>query len=181
MRSEIDIGYMAGLLDGEGSLNYTRLIDKKRLHVTQGCRINVTAVSNSNPLIVARAAEILRSWEVGHIVRETHPFFWNVDIKGKIDNKRNFLEIIFPALRGKREQAMLLLKFMEPRGSGKYVPITEADRCLLEQVKKLNHLNRLGSVTTARETGDGLKIQSELDSDAERPAETTGPTLVKTA
>ena len=179
MKSENEIGYMAALLDGEGSLNYTRLIDKRTGRVVQGCRVNVSAVSNSNPLIVAKAEVILKSWGITFKTRETHPNFWAVDIKGRIDNKRAFLETVFSSLAGKKEQARLLLQFMERRGEGKFVPITEADRYLLEQVNALNHLNHLGSVTTARESRESVKIQSELHSDVERPAEMTGPALVK--
>jgi hypothetical protein len=182
MRSEIQIGYMAALLDGEGSLNYTRLVDKRSGRVSQGCRLNVTAVSNSNPLIIGKAEEILKAWDIFFITRETHPRFWAVDIKGNIDNKRKFLKIIYEALAGKKEQARLMLQFMDRRGNGKYVPVTESDRALLQRVSLLNHSNRLGSVTTAREAfleTEEVKIQSELFGDKERPAEMPGPTLVK--
>src|ERR1700720_4856631 len=121
MRSEIEIGYMAALLDGEGSLNSTRLVDKRVGRVKQGCRLNITAVSNSNPLIVGKAEQILKSWDISYLTRETHPPFWAVDIKGKIDNKRNFLKIVYPALAGKKEQARLMLQFMDRRGAGKWV------------------------------------------------------------
>ena len=176
MRSEIQVGYMAALLDGEGSLNYTRIIDKRSGRVSQGCRVNVTAVSNSNPLIIGKAEEILKAWDIQFISRETHPRFWAVDIKGKIDNKRKFLEIIYDSLAGKKEQARLMLQFMENRGAGKYVPITESDRALLERVTYLNRLNRLGSVETAREAlpEEEVKIQSELTGDREKPAEMPG-------
>ncbi len=182
MRSEIQIGYMAALLDGEGSLNYTRIIDKRSGRVSQGCRLNVSAVSNSNPLIIGKAEEILKSWDILHVTRETHPRFWAVDIKGSIDNKRKFLKIIYEALAGKKEQARLMLQFMDRRGNGKYVPITESDRALLQRVSLLNRSNHLGSVTTARVPLSELeeeKIQSELFSDGERSAEMSGPALVK--
>lgn len=182
MTSEIQIGYMAALLDGEGSLNSTRLVDKRAGRVAQGCRINVTAVSNSNPLIVGKAEEILKSWGVTFVTRETHPRFWAVDIKGNIDNKRKFLTIIYEALAGKKEQARLILQFMERRGAGKWVAISASDRALLQRVSLLNRSNRLGSVTTAREAflqDEEVKIQSELFGDEERSAEMSGPTLVK--
>jgi hypothetical protein len=177
MTSEIQIGYMAALLDGEGSLNYTRLLDKKSGRVSQGCRLNVTAVSNSNPLIVGKAEEILKSWGVFFVTRETHPRFWAVDIKGSIDNKRKFLKIIYNALAGKKEQARLMLKFMDRRGKGKWVRITESDRALLQRVSFLNRSNHLGSVTTARVPLPELeeeKIQSDLFGDEEKPAEMPG-------
>lgn len=182
MRSEREIGYMAALLDGEGSLNYTRLLDKRSGRVSQGCRLNVTAVSNSNPLIVGKAEQILTSWGVEHIVRETHPRFWAVDIKGTVDNKRKFLKMIYDDLVGKKEQARLMLKFMDRRRGGKRVAVTESDRALLERVTYLNRLNRLGSVTTAPDPlplTEEEKIQSELFGDKERPAEMPGPALVK--
>ena len=163
-------------------MNDTRFVHKRSGRVSEGCRLNVTAVSNSNPLIVGKAEQILKSWNVFFITRETHPGFWAVDIKGNIDNKRKFLKIIYDALAGKKEQARLMLQFMDRRGNGKWVPITESDRALLERVSQLNHLNRLGSVTTARVPLSELeeeKIQSELFGDKERPAEMPGPTLVK--
>jgi hypothetical protein len=182
MRSEIEIGYMAALLDGEGSLNYTRLVDKRSGRVSQGCRLNVTAVSNSNPLIIGRAEQILQSWDIFFVTRETHPRFWAIDIKGNIDNKRKFLRIVYEALAGKKEQARLMLQFMDRRGKGKWVPITESDKALLQRVNLLNRSNHLGSVTTAREAfleTEEVKIQSELFGDEKRSAEMTGPTLVK--
>jgi hypothetical protein len=182
MRSENEVGYMAALLDGEGSLNSTRLIDKRSGRVSQGCRINVSAVSNSNPLIVGKAEQILKSWGIIFVTRETHPRFWAVDIRGTIDNKRKFLETVYDSLAGKKEQARLLLAFMKRRGNGKSVRVTESDRALLKRVNVLNHLNHLGSVTTARESfleTEEVKIQSELFGDKESPAEMTGPALVK--
>ena len=168
---------MAALLDGEGSLNYCNMIDRRGRRRSQGCRLNVSAVSNSNPLIIAKAEAVLKSWGIEFVTRETHSHFWAVDIKGRIDNKRKFLEVIFPYLAGKREQARLLLQFMEQRGNGKRVLLTESDRYLLQQVSALNRVNRLGSVETVPEPRETVKIQSDLGSDVESLAEMSKPAL----
>jgi len=173
MLSAKDIGYIAGLLDGEGSLNFS---------TTGGWRLCISAVSNSNPLIIAKVETILDSWNIFYVTRQTHEHFWHVDIKGRVTNKRKFLEIIFDSLAGKKEQARLMLKYMERRRDGRTSFITESDKAIALRVRQLNRLNRTGSVTTARESFheiEEVKIQSELFGDEERSAEMTGPALVK--
>jgi hypothetical protein len=183
MKTDFEIGYIAGLMDGEGSINYVRQTDKRSGRVAQGCRLNVCVVANSNPLIISKVEQILERWGIQFNTRMTHPRFWQVDIVGTIDNKRKFLKIIYESLAGKKEQASLMLRFMNSRGAGKKVPVTESDLALLERVTILNRLNRLGTVETAPEPLPMVeeKIQSELFSDEESPAEMPGPALVKTA
>lgn len=170
-----DIGYIAGVLDGEGSLNFS---------TTGGWRTVISAVCNSNPLIISKVESILESWGVSYVTRQTHGHFWHVDVKGRVSNKKKFLAIIFNSLAGKKEQARLMMRFMERRSDTRSVSISESDKAIAIRVKQLNRLNRTGSVTTARESFpeiEEVKIQSELFGDEERSAEMTGPTLVKTA
>ena|ERR1700678_3830186 len=171
MKSERDIGYMAGILDGEGSLNFS---------TTGGWRTVVTAVCNSNPLIISRVESILESWGVSYVTRETHSHFWHVDIKGRVSNKKKFLGIIFDSLVGKKEQARLMMKFMERRRDATWCSISEDDKAIAARVKQLNRSNRTGSVTTARAplpVVKKAKIQSELFGDKERSAEMSDPAL----
>ena len=173
--SENEIGYIAGVLDGEGSLNFS---------TTGGWRTVVTAVCNSNPLIISRVESILESWGIFYVTRQTHAHFWHVDIKGRVGNKKKFLNIIYESLHGKKEQARLMMKFLERRTDKRSTPISETDKAIAIRVSQLNHLNRTGAVETARQALPDLnfeekKLQSELFGDKESPAETTGPTLVK--
>jgi hypothetical protein len=172
--SENDIGYMAAILDGEGSINFS---------TTGGWRACVSAVCNSNPLIISRVESILDSWGIQYVTRSTHVHFWHVDIKGRCSNKKRFLEIIFNSLSGKKEQARLMIKYMARRGDRRFVRISEMDKAIAIRVKQLNRLNRTGTVETAREAFlelvEEVKIQSELFGDKESPAEMPGPTLIK--
>jgi len=169
---------MAGLLDGEGSVSTLRTVDKRTGRVARGFRINISAVSNSNPLILAKAEQILLSWEIYFVKRQTHPQFWTLEIKGSMENKRKFLSIVYSAVAGKQEQVRLLIQFMDQRlSAAKKHPLNESECYLLEQVRALNHLNYLGTVTTAREPRESVMIQSELGSDVESAAEMTAPTL----
>jgi len=164
-----EIGYIAGLLDGEGSIYFT-------VQTTTNIRACICVVANSNPLIIARAEEILQSWGVPFATRETHLHFWHIDLKGSISDKKCFLKLIIPYLAGKKEQAKLMLAFLKRRGGTKrQVLLSDNDKSLVSRVKYLNHVNKLGSVETVRESPEKVKIQSELTGDSKRVAEMPTP------
>ena len=169
MKKSAKVGYIAGLLDGEGSIYFT-------YQTTTNVRASICVVANSNPLIIARVEEILQSWGVPFATRESHPHFWHVGLKGGISDKKCFLKVIIPFLAGKKEQAKLMMKFLSRRGGKKrQVLLSDNDKSLVSRVKYLNHVNKLGSVETVRESPEKVKIQSELTGDSKRVAEMPTP------
>ena len=133
--TEIEKAYLAGLVDGEGSITLSRAhrneMPSPELTITNTCQSLVEWVKQITNcgLIISRSPR-----------RPHHKpaFVWSV---GKTDKCLNLLQEIRPYLRVKDRQADLLLnryKASTPR-NGKYTPaVLEEKLRLVEEIRVLN-------------------------------------------
>jgi hypothetical protein len=167
--------YLAGLIDGEGCFSAWRYWNANRTdckpYWQYSCRATIT---NTNLQLM--------KWLVSHFggdyrcpreATEKHKARFEWRPKGKANLKTLLLSVL-PYLVIKREQAILLLEWID-LGYG------QAER-RLEIITKLNTLNQKGSVETDTLNGETPKIQSEHDGDTvSDPTETLGETWVELA
>ena len=182
MLTEAQIGWLAGIVDGEGNFQ----ICNNGSHLRAKC----IAITNTSPLLIERVASLIR--EAGMKCRvynlsggpSWQPQWkpaWSVEV-GQIDSMKAFLKMIRPHLVEKKERCDIVLSFIEIRHS--YRPrhrvrrtTTDEERLLALRIKELNQRGTSKSVETVRSPREIVKIQSELRSDAKRLAETTNPRL----
>jgi len=104
--SDFEIGYIAGLVDGEGCIGIHKHTDnrgKSRLHYLY------VVVSNNNP----KCLEFLKKNFNGWIIKRRQKENWNINYKWGLRSARarQLLEIIYPHLILKKEQALLGIEF----------------------------------------------------------------------
>jgi|WetSurMetagenome_2_1015567.scaffolds.fasta_scaffold609303_2 hypothetical protein len=159
MSDKAKYSYLAGIIDGEGCLT-----------IGAGRKGNVT---NYNSIImVASTSEKLIKWLQtnfgGNYYKSSRvsdkwkqAYIWRFLKKNEIEK---LLLAILPYLIIKREQAILLLEFVRlPR----YQETPEKREELFQKMKLLNKRGNDSVTTNMQETGDSVKIESELISDNE--------------
>ena len=125
----INIGYMAGIIDGEGSFNIWPAKCKS---------LNVSLqVANTNKPMIDK---LYNDAGVGRVNRAQYKegqnnwlWYWSVSSRVQLSV---LLPIVIPSLIAKKRQAQLVLKFCQRRIKG--VPLSEGDWQLRELVKKEN-------------------------------------------
>lgn len=114
-RLPLNIGYLLGLIDGEGSYQLT--VDygskRKRYFTPQ------TSIFNSDPKIISRCVEILKELDITfHVwtpkLKKGHSPVTRIVIHGIKRNKK-FLDIITKYDHAKLERAKILLEFVNRR------------------------------------------------------------------
>jgi len=127
--TEGQIGYLAGIIDGEGSFTIT----KARSY------FNVTlSVANTDLRILERCREITG---LGSIRRQPdrrgkqhRPLYvWFVTARKELCA---LLPLLIPVLVSKKEQAEVVLEYCTRRVAG--LPVSDVDRALAEKVSSLN-------------------------------------------
>jgi hypothetical protein len=185
---ESTVAYIAGLLDGEGTIGLVWNRSKGRWRAnTNHLRAQVDIVANCDERLIRFVVDTLKEWglspkTVDYRTEQRNPN-WNAAWKVflvTIDDKKKFLELIRPYLVAKQEQADIVLKFLSRRGSHTKVKTTQYERLLWAACAKLNKRGRAPEpVTTGREAGDTPKLQSELYGDIQSEAEMTSPATDK--
>ena len=118
-----DLAYTAGIVDGEGSIGFVRVEQRKRFQL-------VVSVTNTNEWLI----RWLKFSFGGSIYVERRKgkdkdlWFWQVNARKALE----FLKLILPYLKLKRPQAELGIKFTEsrPRYLGRHK--TEEERAVDE-------------------------------------------------
>lgn len=180
--SEAQIGWLAGIVDGEGSIQIT----------TNGPHLRATVIVlvNTNNALIQTASNLLTMAGIENRIgnlsggpawrKEWRPA-WNVQIM-KIDSMKAFLSMISPYLVAKKEQAEIAMQFLSRRRSYKphsrgAVKTSREDLLLRERIQKLNKRGASESVETVRPPRESEMIQSELHSDMQSQAEMPWPKL----
>ena len=109
-----NLAYLAGIIDGEGSLLITKTLSHNRY-----CYTSRLQIPNTNEGIINKICEVLDFWNInGHIEtrdrNKKHKICYVITING-VNKLIKLLPIIIPYLFGKREQAKLLLRFCKSR------------------------------------------------------------------
>lgn len=165
--TESELGWLGGIIDGEGSIG---------INGRENNRINLVAnlqLSNSSPLMIQKVIEIMDKLGVKHYIQTHHLSYVNPNhqdvykiIIGRQSQLKLFLETIIPYLLVKKPQAELVLRYVTKRvnkgasrGDSKKFPYDEEERLIAKQVFDLNRasnhrLRKQESSTTTRETAD---------------------------
>lgn len=173
-----DIGWLAGIWDGEGSIGMHQ-------HSKQdGRRVPRCSVTNTDFAIIEEASRILKLLGVGHFVqaRGFSKVNWNtrkdLTVSG-MKRCKTFLEAIFPYLKGyKKLKAVVILSFiysrlMKPGGGRKRggVPLDNLEQECIEMVA--NEFNGNPNEYTREWIDNVHKMYSELRRQYEESAEMT--------
>jgi hypothetical protein len=144
--SDLQVGYLAGIMDGEGTITFVYHKSKTDVNVIHSPVVFVCAVANSNPLIIESVTYLLRTLCIKHKVF-TPKKEWNKKAKKRpyavhvqgMDSAKAYLKVIGEFLSGKKEQATLTLEYLERRKEGQRVKeITERDLQIIETVRSMN-------------------------------------------
>jgi hypothetical protein len=144
--SGTQIGYLAGIMDGEGTVTFVYHKSRTNVNVIHSPVVYICAVANSNPLIIERVASLLDKLSIRYGIHSPKRE-WNkkavkkpyaIHLKG-MDSAKKYLKVIREALSAKKEQAELVLEYLERRKEGRRVKsITERDLLIIESVRSLN-------------------------------------------
>jgi hypothetical protein len=144
--SDLQVGYLAGIMDGEGTITFVYHKSKTNVNVIHSPVVFLCAVANSNPLIIEAVTSLLRSLGIRHKVF-TPKKEWNKKAKKRpyavhvqgMDSAKAFLKVICEHLSGKKAQAELTLEYLERRKEGQRVKeITERDLQIIATVRGMN-------------------------------------------
>jgi len=144
--SDLQVGYLAGIMDGEGTITFVYHKSKTDVNVIHSPVVFVCAVANSNPLIIESVTSLLRALGIRHKVF-TPKKEWNKKAKKRpyavhvqgMDSAKAYLKVIGEYLSGKKEQATLTLEYLERRKEGQRVKeITERDLQIIATVRDMN-------------------------------------------
>lgn len=164
---EVEKAYLAGLIDGEGTLTLERT-GTRRLCGVMGLSPKII-IANTNEAIIASSKDIFERLGVRpHIKSQSGSYknrrktiFW-VNVSG-LAKCAKILPHVIPYLRGKVGQAMILVRFIEYRGDpvvAKGKPYGDYEIGLLGQIRALNFRG-------TSETEDyGLRLASRQASDS---------------
>lgn len=147
-----DIAYVAGLFDGEGCVNVTEVKPKKGRHSPS---FQTLAQISNNDREVLNWVQSLFGGTItsNNVRRQRVTFTWRVYHK----RAKEFLEIIFPYLRIKEQQAQLLIELENSIGRRGWKPRLSEEvivyrRSIKEDLTKLNgpylHSKYLEEVTS---------------------------------
>lgn len=144
--SSTQIGYLAGIMDGEGTITFVYHKCKTNVNVLCSPVVFVCPIANSNPLIIERVASLLDKLSIRYEIYSPKRE-WNkkavkrpyaIHLKG-MDSSKAYLKVIREHLAGKQQQAEFVLEYLNRRKEGKRVShITERDLLIIESVRKLN-------------------------------------------
>ena len=180
--TDAQIGWLAGIVDGEGNLQ----LCQNAMHI----RAKVIVLTNTSGLLIQAVSNLLTEAGIEHRIqnlsrgpgwKKQWKTAWNIEI-GKVDHMKAFLALIHPHLVEKKVRCEIVAKFLERRRSYKprrrmKIETTEGDLLLASQMRALNRRGASESVETVRGPRESVKIQSELRRDAKRLAEMTNPRL----
>lgn len=165
--TEAEIGWLAGIIDGEGHIGLSNQNYKK----VRSVRADLQIV-NTDSALIEKIVSILRKLGVNPYLRErVHvKATWNTNTivtVGKFANIKRVLMATLPHLTGmKREKAILVLALIESRMTkSKNDRYDERELALVEDFR-FRFIGKSGASTTARKArgdfGPAMKIQSGL-------------------
>lgn len=195
--TEAQMGWLAGIIDGEGCFYLADYLDKKGYWYV---RIGVT-VANTSFAMIAEAKQIIESL-IGHSIafhrdRSMGKFAKKESVKLQINSMPDcslLTSLLLPYLIAKKRQAEIMVEFCSLGRSfrSKNTPFDfekrERRRDLIERMKWLNHNplenEKIASIP-ARDLTAGssnrplrMKEKSDLRSDAQRVSEMQTPVAI---
>ena len=152
-----ELAWLAGVIDGEGTINITKKLGSKKRARKDGTRkMNYWVflqVTNTNEQLILKVIEIMKKLNANPYVwekKDTDKWkkAYQLSLQRMVKVKR-VVEKINPYLIAKKRQAELVLKFIDSRlskfqkGKGKTNPYTEEEMKWINEIKRLNHRGNL--------------------------------------
>jgi hypothetical protein len=182
MANDMEIGWLAGVIDGEGSISISTDKKANRLHAQ-------VFLTNSNEAMLLKARRIMLGLGVENprlhfhsIGRSKFSYRSNVPCHriyvGTASGMKLLLQAILPQLTSKREQAELMLEFLQHRkGRSARVRFTKRDFEIAAAIREINRPTVRALETNTRSTAeDAVMIESDLHGDMQSVAEMSTPT-----
>jgi hypothetical protein len=142
-REEVaDMAWLAGILDGEGTMHLVALTEGSHGYVRPYVQI---AVSNTNPYLIQK---ITRIWErqnvkfsIGLLKRKPRRDYLSITTTG-LGSAKKVLGAVLPYLTAKKAQAVCLLSYIAWRETQGYHGITKELVAMGEKVREELHALR---------------------------------------
>ena len=140
MPQDIDIGWLAGIIDGEGCLTARMHYDKRDNRTRVGVRVNV---SNSDVKVINKIRRVLDDLEVHYSVQERKPAksswktVYHVDIQAYADVRKVLVHTINHLASNKKEIADAMLVYTQRRLSHGMGPLTDIDNIEVLHIREL--------------------------------------------
>lgn len=182
MNTETDLAYLAGLIDGEGSITISVHNHHKNEHVQYRPRVSI--VANTNPDIIAEATRILESVSIAYHISDNQPrqngrykHLYQVECDG-FRRALKALFILEPHLRAKRRQGQMVLAFLWLRATrmcdNGHSPYSDDELTLINGVRELNKVgSEILREHTLRAEEISVMVCSELRAKGAEVAEMT--------
>ena len=145
---ETDLAYLAGLIDGEGTVTLEKHGRRRKGNNEMGIS-PIVLVANTDYTLIQHTVNLFRKLGVNPYVKSQNPkkknrrkktCYW-VTCKGLNKCKRILIPLL-PYLVGKQAQARLILEWIESRGDtnvAKGKPYSDYDFQIWDKVKSINH------------------------------------------
>lgn len=156
----VDLAYLAGIIDGEGSVNMRRNGGKKGLWFTPAL-----SIYNTDRDLIYWCRDVLQVLGAGvHIGSHVRAHGRKVQYTLTIQRMESLLKVLpalIPFLRQKKYRAELLLEFCERRAGRKGEPYSSGDLEVVALTYEANgDRGRKNNSETVRAGANRLKIQS---------------------
>lgn len=163
----VELAYLAGLVDGEGTITLDRN-GNRRLSGVTGLQA-VVLVTNTNEAIIQRTINIIKAIGVNPFVKAQEAgkykrnkrIYW-VTVSGLVKTAK-VLNAIKPYLVGKIGQAQLLLDFIAHRGDARLAKGKPYGEFEMNILAKLRALNMRGPSETEDHKHRSLRISEMLN------------------
>jgi len=149
-QDEIDLSWMGGLLDGEGSFNLHGKRDAQHNGKKGGRKISVQIrMGNTNPEILAEYIRLLNKYDIGHYIYKQQSRPWHkiatIVAVNRMISVYCLAKLIYPYVRAKRPHCYLVMNFLESRfkraSQGYNILYSDSE---LSWMDKLQEANRKG-------------------------------------
>ncbi len=132
------LGYICGIVDGEGSIGFQKRKDRKK---RRGYAMKIQVANDDHSLLKWLKAVT----DLGNVyAKGTKSYAWYIT---RITDAASFLKTIIPHLKVKDETAKLMLHFLmsriEAHKKSKKPPYTKEEETLIRQVYELNGRSKL--------------------------------------
>lgn len=148
---DTDLAWLAGIIDGEGSILLGSKGHRGKHLGYHGLQIGATIhVTNTCGNIISKCEEILDTLGVSfHVADKTTPSnktqVWRIDIS-KMSEIQTLLEAIMPFLISKIGQAKIVHRFVvrrqEKKSGGRFLPYDDGDKAVIDEYYKDYHGKR---------------------------------------
>lgn len=133
--TDIDRGYLAGLIDGEGTIRITRALRKWYAPFIQ--------ITNTDKTVMDWLQEVFGKKGIGHLYvekkrRKPHyklKYVYNI---ASVQGVKQILEQIIDILKIKKRQALLVLKFIKLKERKSDYGVLPEEEKIFEEVRRLN-------------------------------------------